>query len=582
MCFSNCVWQYKKSGAQEKKTGETNELKINFSQTDGVCNGWYSRAYRNSLPFRQNGIFPFRTAASAASQQHIHCERGGATVPANTYSIGTLTTTETYKGASYSFQLTINGTKATTAKVRFALETDLRTNYTDASETVTITGTESSQTVTVTIPDLISGLTYYIRILDEDNATAISSNKVTIVGIPAATSSLTATPGNAEVSLSWTGVPHADSYTVYYSTANDVTTSSTKVTANTNSANITGLANGETYFFKVSATNIAGEGSLSEVASAGPDNWTLAEELNFDLYSLKFFNNKFWAVGNEQNNFSIVKSSSDGDTWSDETPGCVTSSFELMDIASDGTNIVAVGKGKAAYYNGSTWSCFNLGLDNTYHWRRVEYIGGLWIAYGSRYTSGYYRMAIAVSSDGAIWNYGDDLTWTRWISYPTTYLRDAIYNPDDTSYHLIGDKGWNTACTGTAAYCSSITNWGLGQTDTKISYTGIYQNPNNDRFYLLSSTKPSAYTDDWLTLNNDTSVADYVQGFFDGGLGTGDFGVYALGYQFIKSTKNGTDWVERNTPGENYNYFMECNSDRSTCILGTSHFSVYKIFYQNY
>jgi fibronectin type 3 domain-containing protein len=87
--------------------------------------------------------------------------------------------------------------------------------------------------------------------------------------IPAVPTGLQATPGNAQISLAWTASTGATSYNVKRST----TTGGpyTKISS-PSSAHFTdtGLANGTTYFYVVSALNSAGESANSPEASAKP------------------------------------------------------------------------------------------------------------------------------------------------------------------------------------------------------------------------------------------------------------------------------------------------------------------------
>jgi len=85
-------------------------------------------------------------------------------------------------------------------------------------------------------------------------------------------SGLTATAGNAQVTLSWNAIAGATGYNVYSST-----TSSMTGFAKVNTAPVTplsyvdmGLTNGTTYFYKVSSLDGSGEGSLSNSVSAVP------------------------------------------------------------------------------------------------------------------------------------------------------------------------------------------------------------------------------------------------------------------------------------------------------------------------
>jgi hypothetical protein len=87
---------------------------------------------------------------------------------------------------------------------------------------------------------------------------------------PSAPTGLTATPGNAQVRLNWSATSGATSYNVKRATVSGgpYTTIATGVTSATFTN--TGLSNGTTYYFVVSASNSGGEGPDSVQASATP------------------------------------------------------------------------------------------------------------------------------------------------------------------------------------------------------------------------------------------------------------------------------------------------------------------------
>ncbi|MFM1770570.1 MAG: hypothetical protein RJA22_3099 [Verrucomicrobiota bacterium] len=88
--------------------------------------------------------------------------------------------------------------------------------------------------------------------------------------LPAAPAGVTATPGNAQVSLGWTAVSGATGYQVKRATASSGPFAPLgTVVAGTTSTDTT-AANGTTYYYVVSAINACGEGALSAVASATP------------------------------------------------------------------------------------------------------------------------------------------------------------------------------------------------------------------------------------------------------------------------------------------------------------------------
>jgi endoglucanase Acf2/fibronectin type 3 domain-containing protein len=93
----------------------------------------------------------------------------------------------------------------------------------------------------------------------------------TYTGGPAAPTGLTATAGNSQVSLSWTGSSGATSYNVYRGTTGggEGTTAIAAGLTGTTYTN-TGLTNGTTYYYKVAAVNSSGASALSNEGSATP------------------------------------------------------------------------------------------------------------------------------------------------------------------------------------------------------------------------------------------------------------------------------------------------------------------------
>jgi len=86
---------------------------------------------------------------------------------------------------------------------------------------------------------------------------------------PSAPTGLTATAGNAQVSLSWTASSGATSYNVKRATVSGGSYTTVASPTTTSYAN-TGLTNGTTYYYVVSAVNGAGESANSSQVSATP------------------------------------------------------------------------------------------------------------------------------------------------------------------------------------------------------------------------------------------------------------------------------------------------------------------------
>ncbi|MGZ8450364.1 MAG: fibronectin type III domain-containing protein, partial [Candidatus Deferrimicrobiaceae bacterium] len=142
-----------------------------------------------------------------------------------------------------------------------------------------VTTSSTKLTGTVSAPKTVSGLangTPYFFAVSAVNAGGESALSVERSATPDATpppgapTNIRASAGDNQVTVSWDNVAGATSYNVYYGTATGVTTASTEVTGATSPNAITGLLNGTTYFFVVTAVNGNGEGAVSFEVSAKP------------------------------------------------------------------------------------------------------------------------------------------------------------------------------------------------------------------------------------------------------------------------------------------------------------------------
>jgi fibronectin type 3 domain-containing protein len=127
---------------------------------------------------------------------------------------------------------------------------------------------------------LTNGQTYHYRVSAVSNAgegarsILASATPGAAAGLPSEPRNLAARGGNTQVTLSWeapsnTGGAPITGYRIYRGTASGQETHFTDTGSGTGYTN-TGLTNGQTYFFQVSARNSAGEGPRSAEASAAP------------------------------------------------------------------------------------------------------------------------------------------------------------------------------------------------------------------------------------------------------------------------------------------------------------------------
>lgn len=170
---------------------------------------------------------------------------------------------------------TLNGTVnpngfATT----WAFQWGATTGYGNATASTSAGAGTADVPVTANLTMLTQGTTYHFRLVAQNaNGTTygLDQSFVTLAP-PAAPSGVTATASNAANTINWNSVSGATSYNIYWSNVTGVNkTNGTKITGATSPYPHTGLSNGTTYYYVVTAQNAIGESVESAEASATPN-----------------------------------------------------------------------------------------------------------------------------------------------------------------------------------------------------------------------------------------------------------------------------------------------------------------------
>ena len=168
--------------------------------------------------------------------------------------------------------------------------------------------------------------------------TGTTFGSVVGVPLPSAPTALVATPGNAQVSLSWTapGTGSPTGYNVKRSTTSGLETTIGTTAAPTVAYNDSTAVNGTTYYYVVSGTNAAGEGFNSTEASATPvappgqpQNLTATAGLNYVSLS--------WDATSGATGYLVLR-------------GTSTGVYTVTNSVASNTNFDATAVGGTTYY----------------------------------------------------------------------------------------------------------------------------------------------------------------------------------------------------------------------------------------
>jgi hypothetical protein len=158
---------------------------------------------------------------------------------------------------------------------------------------------------------------------------------------------LVATPGNAQISLAWTGPSGVTSFNLYYSTAANVTPANgTKISITSGTSyTLSGLTNATTYYFTITAVSSAGESGQSNeafIAPIGVPSAPTALTAN-SLTGQAVFQWKSGTVGSPATSFNLYYSTTTGVTPATGTKvsGITNTTYTLSGLTA-GTTYYAV------------------------------------------------------------------------------------------------------------------------------------------------------------------------------------------------------------------------------------------------
>lgn len=175
-------------------------------------------------------------------------------------------------------QVTLSWT-APTGVIAQAPITDYREQFsTDGGTTWTTFSGAASTATSATVTGLTNGTAYVFRVAAINAVgvgayTAASAAVTPTAGTPPnAPTSLTATAGNAQISLAWTAPSAPGTYAITGYTVEYTPSGGSAVTVNTGSTStsytLTGLTNGTTYTVRVAGVSASGTGTYSAASSS--------------------------------------------------------------------------------------------------------------------------------------------------------------------------------------------------------------------------------------------------------------------------------------------------------------------------
>ncbi|MGO8671772.1 MAG: choice-of-anchor tandem repeat GloVer-containing protein, partial [Capsulimonadaceae bacterium] len=163
---------------------------------------------------------------------------------------------------------------------------------------------------------LTNGVNYYYKVAAVNGGgTSAQSSEVSATPeppVPAAPTALTATAGNAQVSLTWPGSSGATSYSIYRATTSGAEGTTAIGTATTTSFVNTGLTNGVKYYYTVAAVDSGGTSAQSIESSATPEPQVPAAPTGLAATAASGQVSLSWSAGTGATSYNVYRGTASG------------------------------------------------------------------------------------------------------------------------------------------------------------------------------------------------------------------------------------------------------------------------------
>jgi hypothetical protein len=213
--------------------------------------------------------------------------------------------------------------------------------------------TVSANILSTIVDNLENGQSYIFRIVAINAAGATfssNSSPITPATTPSSPTNVVGTTGDSQISLTWSapssngGLAVTD-YTIQYKGIGEENWQTFSDGTSTNTSTIvTGLTNGQSYIFRVVATNAVGDSIESPNSSEITPGTIPDAPTNLNATAGDGFASLFWSAG-EDNGYAIIYytvrySSNNGSTWEEYETTTSTTSLVINQLNNNGTSYI--------------------------------------------------------------------------------------------------------------------------------------------------------------------------------------------------------------------------------------------------